>query len=68
MEDEVESICEELVSTELEEEKIKIDPEAFREVIDRGNNCLLLKLLSVCHFNKEAFKEMMRKRFGDWLI
>lgn len=49
MDEELESICERLNSTELEEEEIRIGPEAFHEVVERGNNCLLLKLPSVCH-------------------
>lgn len=61
MEDEVELICKKLTSTELEEEEIMIDPKEFLELLDRGTNCLLLKLLSICHFNREVFKQMMQK-------
>lgn len=53
----VESIYEKLISTKFEEEEIKI----FCEVIDRGTNYLMLKIFSIRHFNRKAFKQMMRK-------
>lgn len=34
---------------------------AFHDVIERGNNFLLIKLLSARHFNKDAFKQTLRK-------
>lgn len=61
MEEELESVSEKLNTTELEEEEIKIELEAFREMVERGSNCLLLKLLSIHYFNIEAFKQTLMK-------
>lgn len=61
MDERLKVICERLNPTKLEEEDIRIGPKAFREVVERGNNCLLLKLLLVRRFNREAFKQRLRK-------
>lgn len=46
MEENVDSICEKLNTTELEEEEIRVGPKVFREVVERDNKYLLMKLIS----------------------
>lgn len=41
MDNEVNLIYEKLITTQLEEEEIRIALKVFREVIDRGNNSLI---------------------------
>lgn len=42
----MDSICEKLNTTELEEEEIRVAPKVFHEVVERDNKYLLMKLIS----------------------
>lgn len=49
------------LATDLEQEKISIDPIAVEDVLVWGKNCLLVKLLSTKYYNREAFKVTMNR-------
>lgn len=59
--DEMASICKRLETTDLEKEELVVDINSVAEVMDRGNTCLLVKLLTSKYFNREAFKATMRR-------
>lgn len=59
----LEDLCNRLLLTELEVEEIQANVHEVNEVINWGEHCLLLKLLSNHYFNHEAFKTTMG-RFG----
>lgn len=61
MDDSVENLCENLKSTELENEEVNIEVNLLEEVISRGKTCLLVKLLTNRYYNRKAFKATMRK-------
>lgn len=61
VEEEIKGLCERLQWIDLEEEVITIQPSLVEEVRTRERNCLLVKLLSLKYFNKEAFKVTMKK-------
>lgn len=60
MEAGVEDLCDQLRVTDLEQEELRIEPSFIGEVIARGRNCLLTKLLSSKYYNREAFKATMK--------
>lgn len=60
MDNNMENLCECLKMTELKKEKIIMELSSIGEVVDRGKTCLLIKLLTKKHFNKEAFKATMK--------
>lgn len=57
----MEVICERLSLTDLEQEEIHVDLSSVEEVISRGNDCLLVELLTKRYYNCEAFKRTMKK-------
>lgn len=59
-EDAMDFICERLKTIDLENEKIVMEVNLVAKVMDRGNNCVLLKLLTSKYYNWEAFKVTMR--------
>lgn len=61
MEEGVEDLYERLMATDIKREEIWVDLSAVNEVVSRGKNCLLVKLLSNKYFNREAFKYIMRR-------
>lgn len=61
MENGVENLCECLMITDLNKEETHVELSLVDEVVSRGKNCLLVKLLSKKYFNREAFKATMKK-------
>lgn len=59
--EEVDSLCERLKLTKLENEEILIDLKSVQKVITRGKNCLLIKLLLVKYYNRKTFKATRKK-------
>lgn len=57
----METLCERLLMTKLEQEEILVKLYSIGEVLNQGKNCILPKLLSRRYFNKEAFKTTMKK-------
>lgn len=57
----MEDLCERLMGTDLENGELVLDLSSVEEVVSRGENFLLTKLLSTKYYNKEAFKTTMRK-------
>lgn len=57
----VDNHCERLMWMDLKQEEIAMEPSLVEEVNSRGQNCLLVKLLSQKYFNREAFKGKMKK-------
>lgn len=53
--------CERLLYTDLEKEEIQVVLSSMDEVVNRGKNCLLIKLLSNRYYNREVFKATMKK-------
>lgn len=60
VEDGVDTLCECLSWTDLEQEEIVVTPNSIEEVWIRGKNCLLVKLLSMKYFNRKAYKATMK--------
>lgn len=58
---EVDSLCERLKSTKLKNEEIFIDLNSIEEVLNKGKNYILVKLLSANYYNRKAFKATMKK-------
>ncbi|XP_042950030.1 uncharacterized protein LOC122282137 [Carya illinoinensis] len=46
---------------EKENKEVSVEPSRLEEVLERGENCLIMKLLIQKHYNHEAFKQTMRK-------
>lgn len=61
MDDSVDTLCEQLKLTKLKKEEIVVELNEVKEVVNRGKNCLLVKLLTRKYFNKQAFKSTMKK-------
>lgn len=57
----MENLCERLMATDLENEEIWVDLGTVDEVVNKGKNCLLVKLLTNKYFNREAFKYTMHR-------
>lgn len=57
----VEDLCDQLRATNFEQEELCIEPSFVGEVIARGKNCLLTKLLSTKYYNRRAFKATMKR-------
>lgn len=47
--------------TEIEDEKLLVKREPLKEVVSKGERCLLLKLHTNRPYNREAFKLMVKK-------
>lgn len=60
-EDSVDSFCEQLKWTKLERKEVVVEPSSMTEVLTRGRNCLLVKVLSCKYFNQKAFKTTMKR-------
>ncbi|CAI9762887.1 unnamed protein product [Fraxinus pennsylvanica] len=60
MESDIADMCEQLPLTEHEEDALVV-AEAEVQTPQRNAKCLLFKLLSTKHFNKEAFKNSMTR-------
>lgn len=54
-------LCEKLIATKLEQDSIRVDMGQLQEVVAKGTNYLLVKLLTSQPFNHDAFKATMRK-------
>lgn len=59
--DAMDYIYERLKFTDLENEEIVVEVNSVAEVVNRGKNYLLLKLLTFKYYNQEAFKATMRR-------
>ncbi|XP_042950312.1 uncharacterized protein LOC122282425 [Carya illinoinensis] len=46
---------------ETEKEVVAVDDEIVQENLVRGKKCLIVQLLTTKHYNKEAFKQVLRK-------
>lgn len=57
----MEELCEQFTLKELENEKLHVEASLLDEVLSRGNQCLQVKLCPICPFNREAFKNTLRK-------
>lgn len=57
----VEELCECLMVIELENEELILDQSSMEEVVNKGENCLLAKLLYTNYYNKKAFQTTMSK-------
>ncbi|CAI9787156.1 unnamed protein product [Fraxinus pennsylvanica] len=57
----LEGLCERLSLKEMEEDGLLLEESLVEEMIARGKKCLIFKLLTVKHFNKEALKSTMKK-------
>ncbi|CAI9758095.1 unnamed protein product [Fraxinus pennsylvanica] len=68
----LEGLCERLSLKEREEDGLLLEESSVEEMIVRGEKCLIFKLMTVKHFNKEALKSTMKKgkekvkREGPW--
>lgn len=60
MESDIAKMCEKLSLTELKEEALVMEEEDVL-IAHRSDKCSLFKLLSIKHFNKEAFKNAMMR-------
>lgn len=61
MDAEVKDLCGQLRLTKLEQEEIHVDSSSLEEVILKGQNYLVTKLLKSRPYNREAFKATMKK-------
>lgn len=61
MVDNLEVLYQKLSLTEQEEEEIHADVQKLEDAVVRNGKCLVLRLLSEISYNKEAFKQTMRK-------
>lgn len=61
MEVEVEALCDQLSLIELEWEEILVEVSPLEEVISKGSYFLLAKFYTSRLYNREAFKQTMRK-------
>lgn len=77
--DGVESLCKHLHTMELENEEVCLELNLLEEVVSRGKNYILVKLLMKRYYNREAFKTTTRKvwwpakspyfhEMGAWLM
>lgn len=57
----VEVLCQRLSATKLDNEEILIEQDSVDDVVARDKNCLLVKLMTNEHYNREAFKVTMGK-------
>lgn len=60
-ETDVNSIYKLLKITKLENEELVVDYNSIKEVVSKGKSCLLLRLLTTQYYNREAFKNTMRR-------
>lgn len=61
MEDAVKDLCDQLSLMELEREAIQVKLYPLEGLISKGHNCLITKLHTSRTYNREAFKNTMRK-------
>lgn len=61
MDHSIENLCAHLSLTEQEEEVIVVEENSLGDALVRAERCLLFKLLTIKHFNKEALKSTMKK-------
>lgn len=61
MKEGVEDLWDRIMATDLEGKEVQVDLDAVDEVVNRGKNCLLVKLLTKKYFNHKAFKYTTRK-------
>lgn len=54
-------LCKKLMSTDIEKEELRLDLNTVNEVVNRGKNGLLVKLLSTKYINREASKAIIRR-------
>lgn len=57
----VEVLCQCLSMTKIDSEEILMKHNLVDDVVARGKNCLLTKLQTEKHYNREAFKVTMRR-------
>lgn len=57
MDDGLENLCEKLLATELENEEVCLETNMLTKVVNRGENCLFLQLLTKKYYNREAFRQ-----------
>lgn len=65
LEEGVEALCQCLRMTENENEDILIERNLVEDVVARGKHCLLVKLLTGKHYNREAFKGNMKRAMRE---
>lgn len=61
MEEELDTLCDQLNLSKLEQEEIQVELSPLKEVITKGTNCLITKLHTNKPQNHEAFKNTMQK-------
>lgn len=52
---------ERLKAIDLENEELVMEANSIAKVVNRGKNCLVLKLLTTKYYNREASKATVRK-------
>lgn len=57
----VDTLCECLKTTDLENEELQVELGLVDKVVEKGKKCLVVKLLTRKYFNWEAFKMTMKK-------
>lgn len=61
MEVNLEAMYKKLSLMETESEEILVDVWRLQDAVFCGGKCLLVKLITQCHYNREAFKSTMRR-------
>lgn len=64
MADELKGLYGKMSLTEYEEEIIFVEEEVVRDTVCQGERCLIIKLLTLKHYNKEALKQMLWSVWG----
>lgn len=53
---------------ESENKEIEVDEELLAETISKGERCLIVSLLTNRHYNREAFKQTMKKVGNQYMV
>lgn len=61
MEENLEELCQRLSLSEQQQEEILVDTTLLESHKNRGEKCLIMSLLTDKNYNREAFKQIMRK-------
>lgn len=61
MAEDLEKLYKRFSLTDQEDEEIQVEPNMLHDAAFRNGKCLIITLLTNRHYNKEAFKQTMKK-------